>query len=181
MDCCAAANNRACTVPVDTRLGTGKSSTSTVVVVTGSLHSNKKLLSPELRRYQGFVADVSLLQLGFDVTNFNSLRFKHLNLMLYPRLTAVIACWIHTTSQKYAHPRIHGGDGTKPNGYSSGLSVEVRSLHSEVAKVQRQSPSHTPDSLAVGCRTQESVSRRRSRTVVLAATRRRIVPQHKQR
>ena len=42
-------------------------------VVAGSLHSNKKSLSAELRRYQGFGVDVTLLNLGFDVTDFNSL------------------------------------------------------------------------------------------------------------
>ena len=52
---------------------TVKSSTSIVAVVAGSLHSNEKSLSAELRRYQGFGVDVTLLHLGFDVTDFNSL------------------------------------------------------------------------------------------------------------
>ena len=52
---------------------TVKSSTSIVAVVAGSLHSNEKSLSAELRRYQGFGVDVTLLHLGFNVTDFNSL------------------------------------------------------------------------------------------------------------
>ena len=44
-----------------------------VAVVAGSLHSNKKSLSAELRRYQSFGVDVTLLNLGFDVTDFNLL------------------------------------------------------------------------------------------------------------
>ena len=52
---------------------TVKSSTSIVAVVARSLHSNEKSLSAELRRYQGFGVDVALLQLGFDVTDFDSL------------------------------------------------------------------------------------------------------------
>ena len=52
---------------------TVKSSTSIVAVVAGSLHSNEKSLSAELRRYQGFGVDVTLLHLGFDVTDFNLL------------------------------------------------------------------------------------------------------------
>ena len=52
---------------------TVKSPTSIIAVVAGSSHSNKKSLSTELRRYQGFGVDVTLLQLGFDVTDFNSL------------------------------------------------------------------------------------------------------------
>ena len=78
---------------------------STVAVVAGSLHPNEKPPSAELRRYHGFGVDVALLQFGFDVADLDSLfltwsepiamrcvRFKHLNLLLYPRLTAVIAC-----------------------------------------------------------------------------------------
>ena len=60
-------------------------------VVAGSLHSNKKSLSAELRRYQGFGADVTLLNLGFDVTDFNSL----------PLITN------EDTPAEYAHPKIH--------------------------------------------------------------------------
>ena len=42
-------------------------------MVVGSLHSNEKSLSAELRRYQGFGVDVTLLHLGFDGTDFKSL------------------------------------------------------------------------------------------------------------
>ena len=55
------------------RAQTVKSTASIVAVVAGSLHSNKKSLSAELRRYQGFGVDVTLLHLGFDVTDFNLL------------------------------------------------------------------------------------------------------------
>ena len=52
---------------------TVKSTASIVAVVAGSLHSNKKSFSAELRRYQSFGVDVTLLNLGFDVTDFNLL------------------------------------------------------------------------------------------------------------
>ena len=55
-------------------LGVRRTVKSTIAaVVAGSLHSNKKSLSAELRRLQGFGVDVTLLNLGFDVTDFNSL------------------------------------------------------------------------------------------------------------
>ena len=60
---------------------TVKSSTSIVAVVAGSLHSNEKSLSAELRRYQGFGVDVTLLHLAFNVTDFNSLPLMTNDLM----------------------------------------------------------------------------------------------------
>ena len=54
---------------------------STAAVVAGSLHPDKKPLSAELRRYQGFGVYVALLHLGFDVADLDPLPLITNNLM----------------------------------------------------------------------------------------------------
>ena len=102
---------------------TVKSSTSIVAVVAGSLHSNKKPLSTELRRYQGFGVDVALLQLGFDATDFDSLPLVTNDLMEWANRNAMRAVQAsqtlafhpldcgdrcpQDTPAECAHPRTH--------------------------------------------------------------------------